>query len=142
MSAPPNKEIIRRFFADVMSGHDPGAVGELVDDAVKIHHPALPPNASGVNIIASLLKTFRDAFPDLRYNVDDVIAEDAKVAAQWTARGTHSGVLQFPGKPPIPPTGRTVMVTGTDVFKLRNARIAEVWINSDVFGLMEQIGVI
>jgi steroid delta-isomerase-like uncharacterized protein len=136
---PPdvNKEIIRRFFAVIMSGENPAAAIEIVDRHVRVHHPMLRDGANGLEEVASLLMTFRAAFPNLRYEIDDLIADGEKVAAQWTASGTHTGDFQG-----IAPTGRAVKVIGTDVFDIRDGRIVEVWVNSDLFGLMRQIGAI
>ena len=44
----------------------------------------------------------RDAFPDLRFEVDITIAEDGFVVARWTASGAHAGHCGD-----VKPTGRT-----------------------------------
>jgi hypothetical protein len=41
-----------------------------------------------------------------------------------------------------PATGKSVAVTGTITFRLENSRMAEAWLNLDVLGLLQQVGVI
>jgi len=36
---------------------------------------------------------FRAAFPDAVFTTEDMVAEDDRVAARWTMRGTHTGDL-------------------------------------------------
>ena len=66
-----------------------------------------------------------------------MVAEGDKVVTRWTGRGTHSGPRMG-----IPPTGRKVEVTGMRMFRLAEGKIVETWVNWDMFGLMQQLGVI
>jgi predicted ester cyclase len=76
--------------------------------------------------------------PNISYRpVEDLIGENDKVAARWTARGTHRS--DFKG---IPATGRAVTVSGTDIFGIAGDRIVETWVSSDLLGLMRQIGAV
>jgi len=79
---------------------------------------------------------FRSAFPDLTITVDDLLAEDNKVTARWTARGTHKGTLLG-----ILPTGKEVTTEGISVIRIANGKIAESWVTWDTLGLMQQLGV-
>ena len=78
----------------------------------------------------------RTAFPDLHFEADDLLAEGDKTAARYHGRATHLG--PFNG---IPATGKYVTMTGIDVFRVRDGRIQEAWIESDYLTLMQQIGV-
>ncbi len=42
----------------------------------------------------------------------------------------------------IKPTGKKVTLTGIEIHRIENGRIAESWTNWDQYGLMQQIGVI
>ena len=130
-----NKTIVRRFFDEVFNQQNQASAAQLIDPALVVHHPLLPGGTGGTRDVVTMMQEFRGAFPDLSYAVEDLVAERDKVAARWTARGTHRG--PFNG---IAPTGRTVVVDGTDVFVIANDRIVETWVNSDLLGLMRQIG--
>jgi steroid delta-isomerase-like uncharacterized protein len=79
---------------------------------------------------------FRAAFPDLRFEVEIVLAEDDFVAARWTASGTHSGAWAG-----IEPTGRSMSFSGVNIFRFENGLVAEIWNHRDDLGLMQQLGV-
>ena len=79
---------------------------------------------------------FRAAFPDLRFDVDIVVAEGAHVAARWTASGTNTG--EWGG---VAPTGRSVTYSGVNIFRFdEQGRVAELWNHRDDLGLREQLG--
>ena len=59
---------------------------------------------------------FRSAMPDVWVTVDQIVAEDDKVACRWTSTGTHEGDLFG-----IPPTGAKVAVTATVWYGSRTA---------------------
>jgi predicted ester cyclase len=84
-----------------------------------------------------MLNMLRSAIPDLKYAVQETIADDASVAVRWLALGTHRG--GFMG---IHPTGNPVSVSGIDIFHVRAGRVVEGWVNSDILGLMQQFGAI
>ncbi len=80
---------------------------------------------------------WRSAFPDLRVEVDLLIAEGDFVTVRWTARGTNSGTGQG-----IPATGRWVQTSGTTIFRLAKGKIAEEWTAGDALGLLKQLGLL
>ncbi len=60
------------------------------------------------------------AFPDLHVTIDEMIAEDDKVMARWTQRGTHRGPFLD-----IPPTGKQISYSGINIFQIANGQIVE-----------------
>ena len=67
--------------------------------------------------------------------VEDLIAEDDKVVARWTARCTHQG--EFMG---VAPTGRQVTMGGTSIYRFADGKLAEEWKHWDALGLFQQLG--
>jgi hypothetical protein len=49
----------------------------------------------------------------------------------------HKG--EFQG---IPPTGKELSVTGTDIYRIVDGKIVEPWVEADMLGLMQQLGVL
>jgi steroid delta-isomerase-like uncharacterized protein len=80
---------------------------------------------------------FYGAFPDLRQDVEDAVADGDRVAVRFTARGTHEGPLMG-----VPPSGRPVAVSGIAVMRVADGRVAEVWEVFDLMGMLQQIGAI
>ena len=78
---------------------------------------------------------FWSAFPDLRHNFVDIMAEGDKVAVRFNITGTHKGELEG-----IPPTGKVVSFSAMDFITLTDGKVVEDWVIADMMGLMQQIG--
>jgi len=76
----------------------------------------------------------RAAFPDLRIDVHQQMAEGDLVASRYTVRGTHHGELMGIG-----PSGRPINVEGLVLQRLSGGRIAESWNSWDALGLVRSI---
>jgi steroid delta-isomerase-like uncharacterized protein len=76
-----------------------------------------------------LVRSYRTAFPDVQLTVDDLIAQDDRVVARWTSRGTHQG--EFAG---IPPSGRRIEVMGISIFLVQNGQVQEEWKDLTLWG--------
>lgn len=96
--------------------------------------PGLPPGPEGSKMFVTV---YRKAFPDIRFTIDEQIAEGDKVVTRWTGFGTHKGELAD-----IPPTGKSATVTGIGVDRIVNGKIVESWGVFDQFGMLQQLGVI
>jgi steroid delta-isomerase-like uncharacterized protein len=137
MSTAENKTTLRRFYNEVMSAGNLDAVDELVA-ADAIEHEAFPGvEGQGAELVKRLVTTFRTAFPDLRVNVEDMLAEGDKVVARVTLTGTHHGELLG-----MPPTGRTMSVAAIDIVRMQNGKMVEHWGSTDNLGMMQQLGAI
>jgi predicted ester cyclase len=79
----------------------------------------------------------RKSFPDLKFHLDLVVTEDEYVTNRWTMTGTNTGVLDLFN---LPPTGRPVVMTGQEIFRVAGGRFAEVWHQEDVPGMLAQLG--
>jgi predicted ester cyclase len=77
------------------------------------------------------------AFPDFYASVDDILAEDDKVALRCTYKCTHKGT--FMG---IPATGKQVVFKGVEIYKIAGKKVVECWALSDTLSLLTQLGVI
>ena len=136
MSAASNRALIQRFYDEGWNGNNLDVYDELVTDDF-VDHQAIPGLPAGREGFKQLNVMFKSAFPDVWVDVDNIVAEDDKVACRWTSTGTHTGELFG-----IPATNRKVSVTATVWYRVENGRLAEGWINRDDVGLMRQLGVI
>ena len=66
--------------------------------------------------------------------VDDLIAEGDKVVVRWRLLGTHKG--DFLG---IAPTGRAIALKGIAIYRVKDGKLMERWVVSDLHGLLEEI---
>jgi steroid delta-isomerase-like uncharacterized protein len=132
MPVEDNKQAVRRFYDDVVNGRNLDALDELltpdgVDHTFGSQNPEQAKQFFGM---------IQQAFPDLRVEVHDVIAEGELVAARVTYTGTHQG--EFVG---IPATGRKTTTSGVDFFRMQDRRQAEHWGGPDMFSFLTQLGV-
>ncbi|MBY8997306.1 MAG: ester cyclase [Candidatus Thorarchaeota archaeon] len=96
---------------------------------------AIPPSPDyGIEGSKQSVLMLRNAFPDIKYTVDDMIEDGDKLVARWSAKGTHKG--EFMG---IPPTGRQVAFTGIEIIRVKDGKAIEEWEELDRAGLMQQL---
>jgi steroid delta-isomerase-like uncharacterized protein len=131
-----NKEIVRRYMDDCWNLGKLDELRELVSDNCAHHDSVFPSLQPGADSLKSHISTCRNGFPDLKFTLDDTIAERNEVVIHWTATGTHKG--QFLS---MPPTNRQATVTGTSIFRVENGKIAESWSDWNLMSMMQQLGV-
>ncbi len=135
MSTETNKAGMRRMFEEGWNQGDLGVVDELLAaDAHDHHDPDVP---SFPEHLKETIVLFRRAFPDLRYTIEDMIAEGDKVACRVTLTGTHRGV--FNG---IPPTGRAIRVEQIHIARIVAGKGREHWAALEMLTLLQQLGAI
>ena len=79
------------------------------------------------------------ASPDLRFDVDAMVAEGDRVAVQWSARGTFAGPGSYQG---IEPTYARLDLEGLDLFTLRDGQIVREDAYTDGATFARQIGLL
>jgi steroid delta-isomerase-like uncharacterized protein len=90
--------------------------------------------AAAVTDLTSLL---RMAIPDYNQEILDIFSSGDRVAMRWVARGTHRGELLG-----APATGKAIGMSGINIYRVANDRIAEVWTLTDLAGLFRQLGIL
>jgi len=131
-----NIAIVRKFFEVGPSKGDLAAADAILHPEFSLHTP-LPTPGPGIEAMNTVITTCRAAFHGLQVTVDDIMAEGDKVTARFTARGTHKG--DFMG---LPPTGKAIIMTGIEIFRINEGKIAELWGEANLMGLMQQLGIL
>ena len=131
-----NRDIVERLFSDVLNGHDPDRLSDYYTDDCRIYGMT-GPGAIDRDEYAAFLATQFAAFPDLSFEIDEIITEDTRIAVRWTAHGTHEGTLVD-----IPATGKAATVTGISLIHLEGDKAVEVHSNQDMLGLLQQLDAI
>jgi steroid delta-isomerase-like uncharacterized protein len=136
MSTEENKSLIRRYMEEALNKGNVGIADQLFTPTFVFHFPGSPGpmDREGWKQTSAV---FQSAFPNQHTTTDDLVAENDKLAARFTFRGTHQGVFQS-----IPPTGKSVTMTGMAIWRVVDGKIAEHWVEFDALGLMQQLGVI
>jgi steroid delta-isomerase-like uncharacterized protein len=117
--ASRNKDLVRRIYEEMWNQSNSDLAAEI------FLHP------EGVE---KFLRQFLPSFSDLQHTVDEMIAEGDRVAARFTARGTHSGPwMDFPA------TGRAIEYSGVTWCRVANGKIIEHQTWWDKAALIEQV---
>jgi steroid delta-isomerase-like uncharacterized protein len=127
-----NKQIVRRYY-ELMDEGNPAFLELLSEDYVA-HFPG-GVDIKGRESIRKMVDDYFTAFPDLTHSFSDFVAEGDKVAMRYGDKGTHKGV--FNG---IPPTGVEMKVAAIGIFRLKDGKMVECWIEGDFLGMMMQLG--
>lgn len=132
-----NKALVARYFNEILNQGKLDVVEEIMSPDFAFRIPTLPEPVRGFNGMKQFVTGLRNGFPDIHFTVEREAVEKDKVASRWRILGTHKG--EFLG---IPPTGNRVEDQGVDIFRVANGKIAEMWVNENDLGLMQQLGVI
>ena len=130
-----NKRLVRRYPEEVATGGDLDLLEELLAEDYVEHGPF--GDVHGVREDREQMRTLLDAFPDFEASVEDIIAEGDTVAMRVTLSGTHDG--EFMG---IEPTGNAFEIQNMVLTRVRDGKIAERWLQPDLLGQLNQLGVI
>src|ERR1041385_5112236 len=128
-----NKELVRHYFQGWANRGDPAVADALIATNVVLRNP--PAVVHSLTEYKQGMTAFHTAFPDLKFTIEDEVAERNTVAVRWTLRATHLG--EYQGRPP---TGKTIAVTGISIFQIANGKIQEITVNMDRLGQFQQLG--
>ena len=84
---------------------------------------------------------FVTALPNIHFEVLHVLAEGDHVLIHWMARGTHDERLATVTGETIPPTQRSVRVSGALLIEVRDGKIVREWSYWDQLSLLSQLGI-
>ena len=100
--------------------------------------------AEGTDFVAHIkdvIVTLREAFPDLHFDVHDVVCEGAVVACRSTMTGTHQGPLRIGPMAALPVSGARVEVAHMHFFRYdADGRVTDLWHVWNTLALARQLG--
>jgi steroid delta-isomerase-like uncharacterized protein len=134
MTEKANTAIVRRFFEVGPSKGDLAAADSLLAEDFTMQVP-LPVSGPGRKAIKEVITSCRAAFGGLNVTIDDIMADGDKVTCRFTSHGTHTG--EFMG---VSPTGKKISMTGIEIFRIQDGKIAELWGEANLMGLAQQLG--
>lgn len=135
-----NKQILHDFFERVWNGRDLDAVDELIAPEYTIHSDPGDP-WDGQTLDPAGFKERLEAsiapFPDLTFEVGEMLADGDRVAVSWRMTGTQAG--EIPG---VPGTGHAIDTPGITIYYFRDGRIAGHRQAMDRVAVMQQMGLL
>lgn len=140
-SIEANKRVVVRVFEEGFNAGNLAVVDELVSAGGRDHqHPDEP---SLTDHLKSVIGTMRRAFPDLHFEITQVIAEGDWVAVHSVMTGTQTGVLAPPLAPrDLPATGRPIRVPHMHMVRVEHGQGVELLHLMDTFAMLGQLGLL
>ncbi|OGO55114.1 MAG: hypothetical protein A2Z32_12305 [Chloroflexi bacterium RBG_16_69_14] len=132
-SVEANKQAIRRLY-DETNKYNLDFLDEILAPDFTSYGGAGFKDLHSPAEFKELTQTFMKSFPDLQFQVDELIGEGDDILVSGTLSGTHKG--DFYG---IPASGKKVVWTGCAIFRFRGPQIIARWQEFDALGLMAQI---
>ena len=126
-----HKDIVRQYLA-AFNDRDREALSDLLADDIVEH--GIHETLEGQEEILEFLDRHFDIFPDYSGTTETMVAEGDTVTVRYTVSGTHSGEYLD-----VQPTGNAVEWTGMAMYRVEDDEIAEIWIEEDRLGLLEQL---
>lgn len=132
-----NKAIVQRLYEEVWNKRKLEVIKEIISPSHALQSPNIFGSSIGPEAYKRNVLAFLAGFPDLRWSIEDTIAEKDKVVACWAMSGTHKG--DFMG---IPATNKKVSVEGITVHHVSGGKIMDSYSNWDLLGMTQQLGVV
>ena len=136
MSAEENKALFRRAYEELWNRGNLSVADELIAPDF-VNHAASPGANRGPESMRASVMWARTAFPDLRFEIEELLAEGDMVAGRLSMSGTHRGPLMG-----MPPTGRSVRANHMHFVRFREGKAVEHWGARDDLGMMRQLGLV
>jgi steroid delta-isomerase-like uncharacterized protein len=128
--------IVRRCIQDVVCKADMAAAEEI-----------LAPDLTFTTVNGEVLRGKREfqnfavqlgeAFPDIRFDIQELFTDGERVCARFIMRGTFLSTVMG-----LLPTGEEFAVPGIDTFRVVDGKVTEIHASYDTLGQMKQLGVV
>jgi steroid delta-isomerase-like uncharacterized protein len=128
--------IIDRYYKELWNQWWYDLIPELLSPEI-VFRGSLGVDVRGHEGFRGYMQTVQRAFPDFHNTIEQVIAQNERIAVRLTYRGTHSGPLFG-----HPATGKRVEYSGIALFRVADTVIREGFVLGDTVALWKQIGVL
>lgn len=129
-----NIRLIQRYFEEINKGNL-AILDELCAPEIIHHTTHSPKPIVGLIEVKKLAASYHSAFPDLQYQLEQVISDEGLVAINWKATGTFKGTFRG-----ILPTGKSCLMSGMSINRIVKGKIVERWVVNDDLGILQQMG--
>jgi predicted ester cyclase len=127
-----NKETLKKLYEEVLNGHR----FELLDDIIAADYKNKN-QESGPTAFLADIQVLLTAFPDGKWKVVDMIAEDSRVVVVQEFSGTQSGRFQF-----IEPTSRNTVTPGIIIYDFKNGKVIGTKVETSQLKFFQDLGLL
>lgn len=122
-----NEAIIRDLFEQALNNRKT----ELLNMYIADEFTGARGTKGGAGFIEPL-KPLLAAFPDIRWQIEDIFADGNKVAVLWKWKGTHKVTFIT-----LEPTGKTITNEGLAIFELKDGKVIASHVQTDRLGFLQ-----
>ena len=137
----PAKHIIKRFVEELWNARRLDVADQIFSEDCVTHQlrsgVLAKPGHRGPQAMKEHVSGWLVSFPDLRFHVEQMIAERDHVVSHLVMEGTHQGTWMG-----ISPTGKRLHIRMITIHRIVNSKIAEDWVLVESLGLFQQLGVL
>jgi predicted ester cyclase len=127
-----NRQVVRELYLGMINDGRLDLADRLLTAGYYDHSP-MSPEHPGHEGFKQRIDNLRRAL-EARVSIDDLIADNNRVAFRWTISGRHVG--EFAG---LAPTGNAVHFTGLNFERLHDSQITAHWSEWDKGVLLDQL---
>ena len=138
-TAEDNEAIARRIFEEVWQNHNYDVIDDLVAEDYDLHDPSMPEETEwpsgreGYRLMAEMGANIIDGPLEL----EQLISAGDYVVGRWRQTGTHVGEMGN-----IEPTNEEVTITGIEIDRFEDGKLAETWQEVNMLPMFMQIGIV
>lgn len=129
---PATTRSVVKTYLSAFNERDEATLSSVLADDVVEH--GIHDTVRGIDAVIERLERHHTAFPDYSGTLHQMIVDDDLVSVRYTARGTHTGAYRD-----VEPTGLEATWTGLAMYRVDDDSIAEIWLEEDRLGLLEQL---
>ena len=137
----PAKHIIERFVEDLWNARRLDVADQIFSEDCVTHQlrsgVLAEPAQRGPQEIKEHVSGWLMSFPDLRFKIEQMIAERDRIVSELVMEGTHQGTWMG-----ISPTGKRLEIRMITIHRIANSKIAEDWVLVESLGFFQQLGVV
>lgn len=130
-----NKQAMYRFETMINTADD-ALAEELVAPDAPFYTPASPEPLYGGKGYLSVVHWMRQSFSDVQWKLEEMVADEDKVAVRWTLTATHDG--EFMG---LAPTGKKIKTTVMNFYYFnKDGKITNDIVADGMIGILRPLG--
>jgi len=141
MSIASHKATVRRYFEEALDKRNLDVLDEIVTTDSIIHRPEVSEPIRGLEAFKHALERILHLYNEFTTTIHDLIAEEDRVACRLSHRAVNHGEWTSRlGRHAV--AGNTVSWPAIAIFRIRDGKIAEEWVNRDELGMLIELGVL
>ncbi len=137
MSEKKNIQLVEKLYNELFSSGDLSLADSLIDRNCQFNCPSAAHFKTGLAGFKKHEEMYAHAFPSKTVTIEEIFGSGDNVAVRWHVVATHERDL-----PGIPATGKSIDLTGTSLYRIKNGKITEIFQNWDELGMLTQLGVV